>query len=1289
MVHLTQAGEGTLGQVAASPDGHTLAIAGSSGIWLFDKFQLEPLTQITGHAGKVNGVSWSPDGAHLVSGGDDKTVRVWDVTAFLAGTGPVKQVHLLIAHTQQVNAVAWSSNPTLVASAGEDGQVWIWELSKTQQGEADARFVHQLAHATAVYDLAWHPNGRYLATASLDSTLDLWDTTLGLNLATLEGHESWATTLAWNPAGNILASGATDRTLRLWDITFNTPTNPAAKPTVRVAERAIIQTLYNPNAMVWTPDGTQIAAGGASPFTINFWDIAPSKNLEEAELRPAVRTLAGHFAPVTGLAFAPGGVLISTGADTTLRVWKLTTGEEIRRFSPLAHPTTSTPFTAPIQALSWAPDGSHLVTAHSDYTLRVWQTDGTTLTQTHVLTGHQNIINSVDWSANGNWIASGSTDSTTRVWDSQTGQLLYTLASEGAKINAVAFAPFGNQLATGGLVRIAQIWEVGTDQAPILLTTNSEITQIAWAPNGTLLALGGSDGTLTIWDVPAASQLLLLTGEHNNAITGISWAPDGTRLATLDNLGKLVLWNTSNGLPIIETTLGGNRWTGLAWSPNSQLLATANANLLYLLDAETAQPLHLLTGHTGEIREIEWKPDGSQLATAGQDSTLHLWAMPSPTLPHAEVLAPSQELPASAQTLSGIPITLENAAQVQAITQLGHGTALHLAPHPNGRMVAVAGGIGTWVYDATTWTPLRLLTGNKTYAAAWSPDGSLLATRELSSILIWDVEREQVLRVFGVDIGVWPNFAWSSDGTMLAAGNFRGFVCIFTLATGEILYEWQPGRDITSIAWAPDGKTLAAGGTAPDSDVGLVWLWDIPTGQAVNVLEAHSARVTHLAWSPDGTKLLSAGDDLALNLWDVTTLELPPAPAEREEMVFPPLTGQTLTAEALTDVRALAWSPDGRLFMSADATGSLQFWGAESGLIQAFLTTSPTGLLHAAWGNNTLFTLHNNGYIQAWDAATNRQLSIATSHTAEIRLVQWAATENQIFTAGADGTLQQFGLDETLVQTHTLGYLPSGMTFFANSGLFAARSQDGTVEVFQFGGGGASRIISQGTGEPDTDWWVDWSDDGEFLAWNQTREGTTLIEVMGFASNESFSLSGAETKVTALSWSPDAATDPNPRRGPTHTFRLAAGTEDGKVIVWDVLTERVLRTIQAYSGRVRVIAWAPDGTTFATGGTDGQDNDGFQYVRIWNARTGQLVRELQLPFGHEAQALAWSPDGTLLASGDSFGEVLLWNPKTGGLVGTMQGHQQAVVSLDWSRANNAIVSGSRDGTVRVWGIEEE
>lgn len=1282
MVHLTQAGDGTLGQIATSPDGKTLAIAGSEGLWLLDKLHLNVLTHLTGHAGAVTSVSWSPDGTRLVTGGEDKTVRVWDVTALLAGTGPAEQIHLLVAHSKRITAVAWSPDPTLIASSSEDGNVWIWQLSQTQQGEDDARALQQLSHITAVYALAWHPAGRFLATASLDSTLDLWDAPAGLHLGTLEGHEGWATALAWNPVGTILASGATDRTLRLWDVNFTIPSNPSAKPTARFASRAVIQALYNLSALLWTTDGSEIISAGGSPFTIDFWDPAPSETPDEPETRQAKRTLIGHIAAVNGLTFASNGVLISTGADTTVRVWNLATGQEIRHLSPTTF--AAPPFTAPIQALAWSPDGAQLASAHTDYTIRLWQTDGITLTQTDVLTGHQNLVNSIDWSPNGKWLATGSNDNTTRLWDAQTGQLIQTYKSEGGKVNAVAFSHLSDQLATGGLFRIAQIWQVGTDQAPILINVNAEITQLAWASTG-LLAIGGSDGDITVWDVATSTQIFLLTGEHTNPITGLAWAPDGSQLATLDNLGKLTIWDASNGLPLTKNILSGTRRAALAWSPNGQLLATANGPKIYLLDALSGNPLRLLTGHTSEVRALAWKPDGAQLASAGQDGSLQLWAMlAEETYPTPAVSpAPNPIIP-PVRASSSLPITLDNANQVQQLAQLGRGTALHLAPNPQGSLLAVAGGLGTWIYDTPTWELLCLLPGNKTYASAWSPDGNLLAVRELTSVLVWDVAKAQVIRVFGADIGVLPNLSWSPDGQFLAVGNFRGVVRVLSLATGDVLYEWQLGRDITSVAWSPDGRTLAAGGTAPDTDAGFVWLWDIPTGSPVNILDGPTARVTHLAWSPNGTQLLAADDSLALTIWDISTLEIPPIPAEGETITFPSLTRQTLTNNALTGIKAITWNNDGEILITGDTSGLISFWSASGGMVQSTLTTPP-GLVSAAWNGENLFALERDGQIQIWNVTVGEMMTSDHAHSAEVRVSQW--TGEALFIAGVDGTFEQIEIDGTLVQTQTLDYLPSGIAYSANSHQVAVRTSDGSVEVFPFGGG-TGRSISQGSGEPNTDWLVDWSEDANALAWNQTRAGITLVEGMNFSTNESFSLSGAETKITALSWSPDASTGENSRRNST-LFRLAGGTEDGKVIVWDVSTGRVLRTIQAYSGRVRVLAWAPDGKTFATGGSDGQDNGGFQFVRIWNASTGRLLREIQLPFGHEAYALAWSPDGTVLASGDSFGEIILWNPAKGEMVGTLQGHTQTVISLDWSRVTNALVSGSRDGTVRVWGIENK
>jgi DNA-binding beta-propeller fold protein YncE len=137
-----------------------------------------PVVQvIEGHTDDVNSVAYSPDGAHIVSGSRDRTVRVWD-----AQTG--KELAVLKGHSNEVNSVAFSPDGAHIASGSFDKTVRVW----------DAQTGKELAvlegHSDWVSSVAFSPDGAHIVSASSDETVRVWDAQTGKELAVLEGHSS-------------------------------------------------------------------------------------------------------------------------------------------------------------------------------------------------------------------------------------------------------------------------------------------------------------------------------------------------------------------------------------------------------------------------------------------------------------------------------------------------------------------------------------------------------------------------------------------------------------------------------------------------------------------------------------------------------------------------------------------------------------------------------------------------------------------------------------------------------------------------------------------------------------------------------------------------------------------------------------------------------------------------------------------------------------------------------------------------------------------------------------------
>ncbi len=184
-----------------------------------------------------------------------------------------------------------------------------------------------------------------------------------------------------------------------------------------------------------------------------------------------------------------------------------------------------------------------------------------------------------------------------------------------------------------------------------------------------------------------------------------------------------------------------------------------------------------------------------------------------------------------------------------------------------------------------------------------------------------------------------------------------------------------------------------------------------------------------------------------------------------------------------------------------------------------------------------------------------------------------------------------------------------------------------------------------------------------------TTVGLTLglMEPTFALSSSSFIFKISTVSVNAVAWSPDD----------TH---IAAGSYDGTVQIWSVITGQHILTYPNHTDSVNAVAWSPDGTRIASGDTDGT-------VQVWNATTGKRL----LTYSNHTDsvnAIAWSPDGTRIASGSDAGTVQIWNAASDQHLLTYSDRTDtayAVYAVAWSPDGTRIASGSYDGTVQIWG----
>ncbi|KAL6890082.1 WD40-repeat-containing domain protein [Trichoderma evansii] len=300
---------------------------------------------LVGHSARVSFVAFSPDGKQIISGSDDRIIKLWD-----AATGDLQKT--LAGHLGSVSTVAFSPDGKQIASGSYDDTVKLWDaatgdLQKTLAG-----------HTDSVSTVAFSPDGKQIASGSCDETIKLWDTATGDLQKTLVGHSGWVITVAFSPDGKQIASGSGDKTIKLWD----TATGDLQK--TLVGHSGTVSTI------AFSRDSKQITSGSHDE-TVKLWDAATG------DLQ---KTLIGHSSRVRTMAFSQDSKQIRSGYDDeTVKLWDTATGNLQKILA--GHSDW-------VSTMTFSPDGKQIASGSGDKTVKLWDTATGDLQKT--LVGHSN-----------------------------------------------------------------------------------------------------------------------------------------------------------------------------------------------------------------------------------------------------------------------------------------------------------------------------------------------------------------------------------------------------------------------------------------------------------------------------------------------------------------------------------------------------------------------------------------------------------------------------------------------------------------------------------------------------------------------------------------------------------------------------------------------------------------------------------------------------------------------------------------------------------------------------------
>jgi WD40 repeat protein/transcriptional regulator with XRE-family HTH domain len=644
-----------------------------------------------------------------------------------------------------------------------------------------------------------------------------------------------------------------------------------------------------------------------------------------------------------------------------------------------------------------------------------------------------------------------------------------------------------------------------------------------------------------------------------------------------------------------------------------RMASTSQARGSLLTSSDTPLAARLL-GPSDTVQAVALSPDHGLLAVAAADGTVRLWNVARPD--HPVSLGP--------------PFVRQKQAFYAA------------AFSPDGRVLAVAGAgdqVQLWNV-ARPSQPVQLghpLTGpaGTVYALAFSPAGTTLAAGSADgTVRLWTMgaggaapgatDRPVALPVTAGDYV--QTVAFNPAGTDLAAGTSGGTVARWALPDAKAAGAKGrptalptlngPADVVFSVAFSPDGRTLAAG-----SKDKTVWLWNVtnparprPTGQ----FKGATSWINAVAFSPDGSLLADGSSDGSAQLWDVATAT------------------PVATLPDPGPVTTLAWD-SGQHLITGAADGSVRVWAlppavlATDGLVNgvAFSAAHPD-MLAVASGN-----------LQLWDAVRRVPLGPAVT---------------------------------------VPGTSPGGAAFSPSGSVLAAGYLDGMLRMYRVTtAGGQSRLVSEGTVQASDTGYVEsvaYSPNGRLVAtadddstvrlWNVSdpahpRKVATLRGFGSYVFSVAFNRAGtmlaaSSADKTVRLW--NIADPVHPRQlgpaltGPANTVYsvafdpaepvLAAGSADRTVWLWNIADpahpRRLGRPLTGPASYVYSIAFSPSGTMLAAGSTD-------DTVWLWGVSNPAKPAPLATLTGpsDRVYTVAFSPTGSTLAAGSADGSVHLWD----------------------------------------------
>lgn len=867
-------------------------------------------------------------------------------------------------------------------------------------------------------------------------------------------------------------------------------------------------------------------------------------------------------------------------ADRALSLWDAATGETIRAFAGRFVGITSAAF---------SPDSELAVTGNVDGTLTLWDVGEARELRTFP-SGHADAITSVDFFSDGRSVLSGSRDGTMKLWDVTTGTEIRAFAGHTGPVTSVNYAPDGRQAASTSDDGTVKLWDVGSGEVLRTLSGHTDaVLSAAFSLDGRWLASGSRDQSVKLWELaqveerPVELRMFSVPGGGDRRV---SFSPDGRWLLTAGGAsrGRMTLWDVSGGDAV-------RSYKGLQYR-----------------DPSTGERRWHDGAHGGSVTDAAFSPDGEHIVSGGEDGVVRVWKVSEEqevrTLVHTDLAPLHEEAIKSDHQL------------VEEWSRQGHhppprpplpNTRVFVACAPDGRRAASADFLtGVKVWEVPSGRELQAFSDFKNVSTlAFSPDGhSLLLGSHDNTLKIIDAVSGTVTTVFPLPGGIDPHGSshdgvlsavFSADGRHVLSATGDEYVRLWDVATGECVRTFgrDPGKfgsggvgaHVASVALSPDGRLGLWEGRG-DWHPGIEWgecrlfLWNMATGRSVRALGGPpQGTVTSTAFSPDGRLAVSAATDGTMNIWDVAAAARPPI-------------GAGTFGRRAERVTSVAIAADGRWAL-AGWDRRLVLWDIRHGGLARIFGPHDGAVTAAAFlpdGRRALSASLKE--LRLWDVVSGTRVTTLAGHESAVR---------------------------------TLAVSPDG-----------------------------ARALSS------------------------SEDATKLWDLATGTEIRSFAAPAAAAR--SVAFTPDG-------------HRVVSTDPDGTLRLWDLTSGETIRTFQNEGQRSGM---SPGAAVSSDGRRVAWISEGHPTLVLWDTDTGEEIASLPRSHGRPlvgdrfeeipVSAAFVDQDRQVLSASPTFGTLTLWD-----LAGAKEGqvveaHHAALTGMSVTPDGRLAVSASADGTMRLWDV---